>query len=573
MEIINKLEQFLRVALIFLDSDNLKPTKEIIENYEKRLKQPMQVAIVGKIKASKSTLVNAILETDNVVQTGGMELTYNVSWLKYGTDNSGVKVIFKDGHVEIISNEQWTSWANADANKDEIKNNIAYMEIMFDNPILNDLNIIDTPGLLSGGIDAQNTIDFLSKNEHKPDAIVVLFADALHEAVANVIAEFQNRSNSGIDFSPINTLGIYSKIDTIWEPCNSTMTFDYPFKKASDTCNRVLNDPNTKSLFYNIYPLNSLLSIASYSINDKDIVLLKELIGSSIEKVENFLIMSSDFFEETDLPFAPCTYNRNHYCTKNGNNEPCKVDYHLSIDLENDTTCVRRYLFGKFHRYGIMLLCTYLKEHPQASLNEVKLYLREKSGFKQFLKVLKNHFGDRATLIKMQSAVANLLSDLDKENKRLVAAGHTDAAILVEQIQTNLNKELKNDNEFKLFEILASLYDGKLSDMASYLYENNFEQEDLEMDIKCLAGERGVAFSARLGFMEDLSVEELMNETDAKVKKWRSIAVEFREETSEPFYYEYAKIMYQSYYDLKNDIEKVSDKALEYNKLLRINII
>ena len=37
----------------------------------------MQLAIIGKISSSKSTLVNAILGKDGVMATGQMEVTYN----------------------------------------------------------------------------------------------------------------------------------------------------------------------------------------------------------------------------------------------------------------------------------------------------------------------------------------------------------------------------------------------------------------------------------------------------------------------------------------------------------------
>ena len=62
---------------------------------QKRLMQPMQLAIIGKISSSKSTMVNALLGEAEIVRTGQMEETFNVSWLKYGDCNSDIKVVFK----------------------------------------------------------------------------------------------------------------------------------------------------------------------------------------------------------------------------------------------------------------------------------------------------------------------------------------------------------------------------------------------------------------------------------------------------------------------------------------------
>src|SRR5262249_14125619 len=60
-----------------------------------RLQQPMRVAIVGLIKAGKSTMMNALLG-EAVVATGTVEATFNVNWLKFG-ERPVLTVYFKDG--------------------------------------------------------------------------------------------------------------------------------------------------------------------------------------------------------------------------------------------------------------------------------------------------------------------------------------------------------------------------------------------------------------------------------------------------------------------------------------------
>lgn len=53
-----------------------------LEDAAKRIDEPMQLAIIGKISSSKSTLVNAILGKNEIMATGQKEVTYNVGWLK-----------------------------------------------------------------------------------------------------------------------------------------------------------------------------------------------------------------------------------------------------------------------------------------------------------------------------------------------------------------------------------------------------------------------------------------------------------------------------------------------------------
>ncbi len=67
---------------------------QTLSSGQERLGEPMRVAIVGKIKAGKSTMMNALLG-EAVVATGSVETTFNVNWLTYGSP--ALVVHFKDG--------------------------------------------------------------------------------------------------------------------------------------------------------------------------------------------------------------------------------------------------------------------------------------------------------------------------------------------------------------------------------------------------------------------------------------------------------------------------------------------
>ena len=58
-----------------------------IDQCYQQLDLPMRVAIVGMIKAGKSTMMNALLG-EKIVATGTVEATFNVNWLKYGESKS-----------------------------------------------------------------------------------------------------------------------------------------------------------------------------------------------------------------------------------------------------------------------------------------------------------------------------------------------------------------------------------------------------------------------------------------------------------------------------------------------------
>src|SRR5579884_3992518 len=64
---------------------------------ETRLRQPLRIAVAGRVKAGKSTLVNALLG-QRVAPTDVSECTRVVTWFHYGTPQR-VEVHMVDGSV------------------------------------------------------------------------------------------------------------------------------------------------------------------------------------------------------------------------------------------------------------------------------------------------------------------------------------------------------------------------------------------------------------------------------------------------------------------------------------------
>ena len=67
---INAIEIELNELFKTIPSGSLPILHETLERSIKKLHEPMQLAIIGKISSSKSTLVNAILGKDGVMATG-----------------------------------------------------------------------------------------------------------------------------------------------------------------------------------------------------------------------------------------------------------------------------------------------------------------------------------------------------------------------------------------------------------------------------------------------------------------------------------------------------------------------
>lgn len=81
---IQQIEQGLKGIMQMVPEKSLPALADVFKKSVAKLNEPMQLAILGKISSSKSTLVNAILGKKEIMATGQKEVTYNVGWLKYG---------------------------------------------------------------------------------------------------------------------------------------------------------------------------------------------------------------------------------------------------------------------------------------------------------------------------------------------------------------------------------------------------------------------------------------------------------------------------------------------------------
>jgi len=113
----------------------------------RRLSAPLQVAVAGRIKSGKSTLVNALIGR-RVAPTDVGECTRLVTRFQYGTVDR-VEVVFNDGRKQVLPFDTGgVIPSDLDTDFDEV----SHLEAYLTNAVLRDLTVIDTPGL--GSLDA-----------------------------------------------------------------------------------------------------------------------------------------------------------------------------------------------------------------------------------------------------------------------------------------------------------------------------------------------------------------------------------------------------------------------------------
>lgn len=483
--------------------EDVSLSKEIKKSQE-RLMQPMQLAIIGKISSSKSTLVNAILGQAEVVRTGQMEETFNVSWLKYGDSNSDINVVFKDGKVSSVPRAQWAQWASHQE-KNVLKEQVKYIEVFYDHEILKDINIIDTPGLDAlSQIDSKNTILFLK--EVHPDAVVMLFTKSIAESTLSVLQDFQNVGTGDFNLSAMNAIGVLSKADTIWSAME-------PDKDILSIGNRVIKTtlydkyPEVRKSLFSILPVSSLIGLSSSTINAKDYTSLKTL--CSVDDSILFEMLSSpDFF----------------------------FDEEYAVDVKSSE---RQRLYNKFGLYGIYILIESLRRNEDVGVEFLSEVLKERSGFGKFLLTVQSHFGKRSTLIKSQSILQRILNEINRAKQIQIGEQHN----AIVQAENLIVAALLSLHEYKEWEYLSKYYDGKL-DLTS---------EEAE-EFVALCGERGYSASERLRCDGSKTPPQLIDVATSRALYWQKQYNIFS--VIEPEKADFYKLLISSYNLLLIDIQK-----------------
>ena len=459
--------------IVRLIPNDLYALKESIRQSIRKLHEPMQLAIIGKISTSKSTLVNAILGKDEVMATGQMEVTYNVGWLKYGTTNNDIIIHHKDGSPDTHKHpEEFMSWTVDSEAKRELLNNVSYIETFDDAEILREINIIDTPGLDAyRKKDSQNTLDFLKKV--RPDAVIMLFTNSIAENTLEVVKDF----NSGGNFNPLNAIGVLSKIDLLW------MQDDEREKTALQigqrmASNKLKNMPLLRKTLFNIYPISSLLFLKASTLNEKEFSLIKRLAENDLDMLPCLTLSADDFIDTA---------------------------YEVSIGIDD-----RKQLLKNLDIYAVDLLVRFVAENRHATLVDARELLYRESGAYAFMKVLHNHFGSRAKLIKLESIYQTLLQCIKGERVRHAGNNAMDKTInLIEQRISDTFSSLVQ--EHKEYELLNRIYCNEID-----------LEEDVVEEFRRLCGEFGSSAPERLAFeVGKCSVQEMIERASERELYWR----------------------------------------------------
>jgi len=480
---VNKL--FKSAFRLTQNEPSLKDFHELLQQCHNRLQQPMRVAIVGKIKAGKSTMMNALLG-EALVATGSVEATFNINWLKYG-DSKTLKVHFKDSRPpETKSLEQLTDiTVRADENRDYLLN-VKYIEVFYPNQILKSFNLIDTPGLQSYyKDDSQNTVDFLqlhgdklteiTQNEAQgADALLYLFSHSLAMDDSEIVKMFQGPVVG--QATPINAIGVLTKVETY----NSDPNVSQPMEAAEKVCKRLSAHPKVRDLFYTVYPTCGLLALGAQTLTDEEWEILKNLAKLPQERMESLIA------------------NVKRFCNREYEDVPIP-------------STQRQQVLNRLGKYGVWLAYTFIC----SGINQKSKLIEElfqSSGVPQLRQLIISHFGHRAYLIKL----GTVLQQISTAYFREVPNFKGKPLEIIEKIGGQFEELQIQEHGFSELQVLRNYYENRL----------NFDDSEVQQLLH-VTGEYGISCAKRLGLEESANIEEMIPVVSGRMNYWRQKATDY----------------------------------------------
>jgi dynamin family protein len=194
----------------------------------------LTLAIVGKMKIGKSTLINALIGQD-LALLGVTETTATINRFSYGSSeqSQSFRVHWKDATGAIEDRDlsllpQWSS-------NTELARRTQYLEFFSPSELLKTMEIFDTPGTGSTyREDEQTTREFMLGEGGCADCLVYMLLPVAHGPDTGFLDEFRDHTRLPHSY-PYNSVAVIHK----WESINHPAPWQYVQRTAGIMADRI----------------------------------------------------------------------------------------------------------------------------------------------------------------------------------------------------------------------------------------------------------------------------------------------------------------------------------------------
>ncbi|MEA3511077.1 MAG: GTPase [Actinomycetota bacterium] len=426
-----------------------------------RLDEPLRVAIAGRVKAGKSTLLNALVG-ERLAPTDAGECTRIVTWYRNSIGYDATAVL-RDGTERSLRFHRGESALEISLDGVALPD-VDRLDVGWPSSRLENLILIDTPGL--EGLDEQSsarTLRFLGLDDDgvgDVDAVIYLMRH-MHRRDADFLEAFTDRSLSHP--SPVNAVAVLSRADEIGAARLDALA------SAATIAQRYAADERVRALCATVLPVAGLIAETATTLREEEVATLRTLVAMPVAELDAMLLSVDRFVDRERSPLTPQ---------------------------------VRGTLLSRFGIFGIRFAVTAMRDDELMTASELSRTLLAASGIKQLGRLLTEHFSARARVLKARSVLAGL-KDVARRLARDDRRAGDGLLAAVEEVEAT-SREL---SELRLWHLAIS---GSVQ----------FDEDEID-EIRCLTGEGSVA--ERLG-MGDGAGAVARETALRRIEYWRARA-------------------------------------------------
>lgn len=423
-----------------------------------RMDAPLRVAIAGRVKAGKSTLLNALVG-DRLAPTDAGECTRIITW-------------YQDGHTyQVTAHPTGESPRQLRFHREQTAievdlgglapEKVDHLTITWPSQALRTATLIDTPGIgsLSEQV-ARRAFDLLAPEDEETPADAVLYLlRHLHRNDLDFLRAFHDTEVS--QPNPVNAIGVLSRADEIGVGRLDSVA------SARRIATKMATDPNVRRVVQTVVPVAGLLAETAATLTEAEVAQLRKVAALPVSDADA-LLLSADRFTEL-MPELGLT----------------------SIEREA--------LLDRFGLYGIRLVASLIRHKVATTATELATELTDRSGITDLREVLNTLFFQRRDVLKSRSA----LLALDRLTR-------TDPRPGSEAIAADVEEIIASAHPFHELRILSAIRAGWVDGKPEVIAE-----------LERLIGGGGATTHQRLGLPADADPATLTSATNEALGRWQ----------------------------------------------------
>ncbi|MBM2616610.1 50S ribosome-binding GTPase [Actinoplanes sp. LDG1-06] len=321
----------------------------------RRLDEPLRVAIAGKLKAGKSTLLNALIG-EELAATDAGECTRVVTWYADGPAYA-VTSYLRDGTAEARPFTRRDGAVRIDLGRPAA--DVDRLEVRVPSARLRRHTLIDTPGIESLSADVSARTHTFLNRDGRADAVIYLLRH-LHGGDVRFLEAFHGGGEGG---TSVNAIGVLSRADEIGGCRLDAMT------AADRVADRYTADLRLRRLCPVVVPVAGLLGAAGATLREEEFRTLAQVAALPMDHIVELLLTADRF--------AAGSEQRRHVLTRVG-------------------------------LFGVRLSTRLIHEGVVTDSAGLAAALTEHSGITRLRDLLRTHLEGRAGVLKARSALAAL---------------------------------------------------------------------------------------------------------------------------------------------------------------------